>query len=125
VHPTNFLPTPSPDNPINSPSMSSTPQETLGNYKRNKWERVLYASPQFLHRKFVQPAQTQLLSSNGDAFDKCSQDIELGSSLVRGITWIPMYCLQTSQTLRFLSLRQTASPFVLRTWTPLQLVQIC
>lgn len=77
MHPTHFLPTPSQDNPINSPSMSSTPQETLGNYKRNKWERVLFAFPQFLRKKFVQRAQKQQISSNCDALDKCSQDIDL------------------------------------------------
>jgi len=57
--------------------MSSTPQETLGNYKRNKWERVLFAFPQFLRTKFVQRAQKLQISSNCDAFDKCSQDIDL------------------------------------------------
>jgi hypothetical protein len=77
VHPTHFLPTPSQDNPINSPSMRSTPQETLGNYKRNKWERVLFAFPQFLRRKFVQRVQKQLIKSNCDAFDECSHDTDL------------------------------------------------
>jgi len=77
VHPTHFLPTPSQDNSINSPSMSSTPQETQGNYKRNKWERVILDFPQFLRRKFVQRAQKQQISSNCDVFDMCSQDTDL------------------------------------------------
>jgi hypothetical protein len=77
VDPTHFLPPPSQDNPINSPSMSSTPQETMGNYKRNKRERGFFDFPQFLRRKFVQRAQKQQISSNCDVFDKLSQNIDL------------------------------------------------
>ena len=123
VQPTDFLPTPSQDNPITSLSMSSPPQETLGNYKRNKWERVLHDFPQFLRRKLVKWAQTQLISSNSD-LDMCSQ----------WFTSRPWHHLDSnilpsnkppSLPLRFLPFRQISSSIVFCAWKLLHLIQTC